>query len=180
MMNREVFFAALRRRGSGVFGNSLSQRQVDGINGILAAFASHGDGRDRTLANALATAYHETGGRMVPVRERFARDDASAHRIVAKRKYGRPEGKYGHVHCGRGEVQITWLENYCRSPADAGYGLVAYPDKMLDPVISARILIKGLLDGRWNGHGKGIAFYLPTDGPDDIRNARRTVNITDK
>lgn len=40
-----------------------------------------------------------------------------------------------------------------------------------------RVLWKGLLDGRWNGHGKGIRFYLDRN---DLKNARRTVNITDK
>ncbi|MGY5791900.1 glycoside hydrolase family 19 protein len=179
-MDRTAFFAALRRRTSGVFGTSLSQSQVDGINGILDAFATHGDGRDKTLAYALATAYHETGARMVPVREGFAKNDASARRIVAKRDYGKLAGKYGHVYYGRGQVQLTWLKNYDTSSADAAYDLVAYPDKMLDPVISARVMIKGLLDGRWNGAGKGIAAYLPASGPDDLKNARRTVNVTDK
>ncbi|WP_454287072.1 glycoside hydrolase family 19 protein [Rhizobium arsenicireducens] len=179
-MDRAKLFATLRRRDSGVFGTSLSQPQVDGINGILDAFASHGDRRKKTLAYALATVYHETGRRMVPVREGFARDDAGARRIVAKRAYGKPAGKYGHVYYGRGQVQITWIENYERSSLDAGYDLVAYPDKMLDPVISARVLVKGLIDGRWNGKGRGIAHYLPSDGPDDLKNARRTVNITDK
>ena len=178
-MNRLAFYASVRSRASGVFGTSLSQQQVNGVEGILDAFATHGDGRAKTLAYALATAYHETGARMVPVREGFAKDDASARRIVAKRAYGKSAGKYGHVYYGRGQVQLTWLENYHRSSNDAGYDLVAYPDQMLDPVISARVLIKGLLDGRWNGKGKGIAFYLPTDGPDDLMNARRTVNITD-
>lgn len=179
-MDRAKFFAALRSRGSGVFGTSLSQSQVDGVNGILDAFATHGDGRAKTLAYAMATAYHETGGKMVPVREGFAKSDASARRIVANRKYGKPAGRYGHVYYGRGQVQLTWMENYDRSSLDAGYDLVAYPDKMLDPVISARVLIRGLLDGRWNGKGKGIAFYLPTNAPDDLMNARRTVNVTDK
>lgn len=179
-MNRVAFYAALRRRGSGVFGTSLSQQQVTGIEGILDAFATHGDGRAKTLAYALATAKHETGGRMVPVREGFAKDDATARRIVAKREYGKPAGKYSHVYYGRGQVQLTWIDNYKTSSTDAMYDLVAYPDKMLDSVISSRVLIKGLLDGRWNGRGKGIAFYLPTNGPDDLRNARRTVNITDK
>jgi len=179
-MDRAKFFAALRRRTSGVFGTSLSQSQVDGINGILAAFATHGDGRDKTLAYALGTAYHETGARMVPVREGFAKDDANARRIVAKREYGKPAGKYGHVYYGRGQVQLTWLKNYDTSSADAAYDLVAYPDKMLDPVISARVMIKGLLDGRWNAAEKGIATYLPPNGPDDLKNARRTVNVTDK
>lgn len=179
-MDRSAFFASVRARTSGVFGTSLSQQQVAGIEGILDAFVTHGDGRDKTLAYALATAYHETGGKMVPVREGFAKDDATARRVVAKREYGKPAGRYGHVYYGRGQVQLTWLDNYRNSSKDAGYDLVAYPDQMLDPVISARVLIKGLLDGRWNARGKGIAFYLPDDGPDDLKNARRTVNVTDK
>jgi hypothetical protein len=38
------------------FGTSLSQSQVDGVNGILDAFATHGDKRDKTIAYALAMA----------------------------------------------------------------------------------------------------------------------------
>jgi len=77
-------------------------------------------------------------------------------------------------------VQLTWIDNYRASSADAGVDLVENPDAMLDPVISARVLIKGLIDGRWNARGIGIAKYLPTGGPDDLKGARRTVNITDK
>lgn len=179
-MDRAAFYASLRRKDSGVFGTSLSESQVNGMEGILDAFATHGDGRAKTLAYALATAYHEVGGRMVPVREGFASSDAAARRIVRNRTYGKPAGPYGHVYYGRGLVQLTWLDNYKRSSADAGVDLVKDPDKALDPVIGARILIKGLIDGRWNGRGKGIAFYLPDGGPDDLKNARRTVNITDK
>ena len=190
-MNREAFYAALRRRESGVFGTSLSQRQVVGIEGILLAFATHGDGRAKTLAYALATAYHETGRRMVPVREGFAENDAQArqrvNRLAAQRgpnsavaKYAKPQPPYGHVYYGRGQVQLTWKKNYETSSADAGTDLVQFPDEVLDPEIGARILVRGLMDGRWNGHGHGIAQYLPDSGDDDLRNARRTVNITDK
>lgn len=168
---RARFYAHLRQRNSGVFGTSLSQSQVNGIEGLLDAFATHGDGRAKTLAYGLATAYHETGRKMVPVRE-IGRGRG--------RKYGVPAGPYGHVYYGRGHVQLTWLDNYRRSSADAGTDLVKNPDAMLDPEISARVLWRGLLDGRWNGRGRGIAHYLPTSGSDDLRNARRTVNVTDK
>ncbi|WP_136661701.1 glycoside hydrolase family 19 protein [Nitratireductor sp. XY-223] len=186
-MNRAAFYAALRRRSSGVFGTSISRQRVRGVEGILDAFATHGDGRAKTLAYALATAYHETGRKMVPVREGFKKSDAEARRYV-QRNYGHkgkdwycwPQGPYGHVYYGRGQVQLTWLDNYRRSSADAGVDLVKDPDKALDPVIGARILIRGLLDGRWNGKGFGIRHYLPDAGDDDLRNARRTVNITDK
>jgi hypothetical protein len=41
----------------------------------------------------------------------------------------------------------------------------------------ARGQIKGLMDGRWNGKGKGLRYYLDRG---DLKGARRTVNITDK
>lgn len=178
-MDRSAFYAALRSRNSGVFGTSLSSSQVSGIEGILDGFLTHGDGRAKTLAYALATTVRETGSRMVPVREGFATSDASARRIVAKKAYGKPAGPYGQVYYGRGRVQETWLENYEKTAKETGVDIVQFPDRRLEPVLDAQILFAGLLDGRWNGQGKGIAFYLPTNGPDDLKNARRTVNITD-
>ena len=184
-MDRSKFYAALR---SSLFKSGLTQAQVDGINGILDAFVTHGDGKPDTLAYALATVYHETGRRMVPVREGFATTDAGAraavNKLAAQRgpnsavaKYAKPQPPHGHVYYGRGHVQLTWLDNYRKSSKDAGVDLVADPDKMLDPVISARVLFKGLLDGRWNGKGKGLRFYLDTG---DVVGARRTVNVLDK
>lgn len=177
-MNKEAFFAALRR--SGLFGTSLSQQQVRGIEGILEAFVSHGDGRDKTLAYALATAFHETARQMVPVRETLAEDDATARQRLSRARYAQPEPPYGHCYYGRGQVQLTWKRNYERSSEDAGIDLVKFPDEALDPVIGARILIRGLLDGRWNDDGFGIAHYLRDSGTDDLKNARRTVNLTDR
>ncbi|MGB0854615.1 MAG: glycoside hydrolase family 19 protein [Pikeienuella sp.] len=187
-MDKKRFYAALRGRHSGVFGTSLSQSQVDGIEGILRAFQEVGDGEGDTLAYALATAYHETGRKMVPVREGFARTDKGARQAVNKlarkrgpnsavAKYAKPQPPYGHVYYGRGHVQLTWLDNYRRSSRDAGTDLVKNPDAMLDPRTSARVLFKGLLDGRWNGKGKGLRFYLDRG---DLKSARRTVNVLDK
>jgi len=184
-MDRSKLYASLR---TSLFKGGVSQTQVNGIEGILDAFATHGDGKPDTLAYALATAYHETGTRMVPVREGFASTDAAArtavNKLAAKRgpssavaKYAKPTGPYNHVYYGRGQVQLTWMNNYEKSSKDAGVDLVKDPDKMLDPVVSARVLIKGLLDGRWNGKGKGLRFYLDKG---DVREARRTVNVLDK
>jgi hypothetical protein len=178
IFHRADFYSHVRK--SGLFGKFLEDSEVRGIEGILNAFRIYGDGRPKTLAYALATAYHETGGWMIPVREGFAKTDAIARRIVARRPYGKPHGKYGHVYYGRGHVQLTWLDNYARTGKLLHVDLVADPDKMLDPLISARVLVEGLIDGRWNGQKKGIAWYLPDNGPDDLENARRTVNILDK
>lgn len=190
-MNNKTFFASVK---ASLFSKGLSQSQVDGINGILAAMDEVGDGDQDTLAYALATAYHETGARMVPVREGFAKTDAGARQAVAKlavkrgpnsapAKYGKSTKPYGHAYYGRGHVQLTWLDNYKRSSEDAGVDLVKDPDAMLNPRISARVLIRGIMDGRWNGQGKGIDYY---EGSDDIlsdaeaEEARRLVNVKDK
>ncbi|MBN2760865.1 MAG: hypothetical protein JXQ79_10220 [Rhodobacteraceae bacterium] len=185
-MDRAAFYASLRK-SKAVFGTRLSQQQVNGMEGILDAFEQVGDGKAETLAYALATAYHETGRRMVPVREGFASTDAGARRAVnalarrrgprsAVARYAQPLPPHGHVYYGRGHVQLTWLDNYRASSKDAGVDLVANPDAMLDPVISARVLILGLIDGRWNGRGYGLGHYLPEDPVE----ARRTVNLLDK
>ena len=128
-----------------------------------------------TLDEALATARREVGIAMVPVREGFAKSDAAARTYVKRKgyQYAKPAGPYGEVYYGRGLVQLTWLANYAKE------GIEATPDKALEPKFAAELMFKGLLDGRWNGRKKGIAFYLPTSGPDDLKNARRTVNLTD-
>jgi predicted chitinase len=189
-MNNEKLFASLRRT---LFKRGFNQGQVDGINGILVAMDQVGDNDKDTLAYALATAYHETGKRMVPVREGFATSDVGARRAVnnlakkrgpksAVAKYAKPTGPYGHVYYGRGHVQLTWEENYTKASKIAGVDLVKYPDKMLDPTISARVLIHGLVTGQWGG-GKGIGEY---EGEDDFLDTteatkvRKTVNGTDK
>ena len=179
-MTTEAFYTHIR----GPLFDRFTQSQVDGINAIFEAFETHGGGDKRVLAYGLATAYHETGKRMVPVREGFKNTDADA-RAYVQRNYGHkgakwycwPAGVYGQVYYGRGIVQLTWLENYATSSADAGVDLVQFPDKMLDTEISARVMFCGLLDGRWNGERKGIAAYLDQG---DIRNARRTVNGLDR
>lgn len=185
-MDRAAFYTALRSKSSKLFGTKLAADVVRGIEGILDAFDQVGDGKDETLGYALATAYKETGRRMVPVREGFATTDAGARAAVAAlaRKrgpesavaiYSKPTGPYGHVYYGRGHVQLTWLDGYRRSSADAGVDLVANPDAMLDPTVSARILVKGLIDGRWNKLRKGVSAYLPGDPVQ----CRRTVNLLD-
>ncbi len=176
------------------FFGGYTQSQVDGINGIIKAFKEVGDGDIDTLAYALATAYHETGKLMVPVREGFAKTDKGAISAVAKlakargpnsapAKYGKPAGPYGHVYYGRGHVQLTWHHNYRNASKDAGVDLEKFPDKMLDPQISARVLIRGIMDGRWNGQGKGIDFYEGEDDKlsrEEATQARRLVNVQDK
>jgi putative chitinase len=63
-MDRSKFYAALRARNSGVFGTSLSQSQVAGIDGILDEGQRRGT-RLPDLAYMLArpNAYGKASGR---------------------------------------------------------------------------------------------------------------------
>lgn len=99
-MNRAAFFASLRSRTSGVFGASLSQAQVQGIEAILNEAERRGTPL-KHLAYILATPYLETGGKMQPIRENlnYSVDGLlktfGRHRIseADARRYGRAGGR---------------------------------------------------------------------------------------
>lgn len=176
-MSRRAFYAALR--GRSMF-PKFTQAQVDNIEGILDAGGhlpvSH-------LAYALATAFHETGGRMVPIVENMR---YSAARMVkvwptrfptlasAKPYAGRPEalanfvygGRLGNIEPGdgwrfrgRGHVQITGRANYAKIRDLTGVDVVANPDAALLPDVSAKALIAGIEHGIYTG--LKAADFLP-------------------
>ena len=181
MIDRAKLFAALRKRESGVFGTSLTKGQVEGIERILD---ETGDMEVEKLAYILATAYHETGRTMQPVREAFAKSDEQAIARLenawkkgklkwVKTPYWRPDAD-GKAWFGRGYVQITHKANYQRLSPIAGVDLVADPDMALDPRIAAKILVCGMAGGLFTG--KSLADYLPGD----YVGARKIVNGTDR
>jgi putative chitinase len=202
-MNRADFFASLRRRQSGVFGTSLTQSQVSGIEAIL----DEGKGLPLSwLAYALATAYGETGGRMQPITENM--NYTSASRIeqvfpsrrrkgipnsqlvrnpqkLANTVYadilgnGGPESGDGWRYRGHGLVQLTGKDNFARMGRLVGVDLVKYPERSLEPDIAAKALIVGIRDGIYTG--KRAADYLPQTGPatfEQFTASRRIINGT--
>jgi hypothetical protein len=169
LANPAAFFAYVRARPP--LGPTLSQEEVDGCTRILGACAS-----ERFpvawVAYVLATAVHETAGALQPVRE---------YGKGAGRPYGKPGRNGGQVAYGRGDVQLTWDENYERADRELALGgrLVANYDLALDPAISARIIVRGMREGWFTG--KGLAAYLPaTATSGQFENARRIVNGTDR
>lgn len=176
------FYAHLRSKNCRLFGSSLSQNQVNGMEGILAAFAAEGDASSHSLAYIFATAYHETGRKMIPVREGFAKTDAGSIRAVTSlynrgkisTNYALPDPETGKSYFGRGHVQLTWARNYQKMGAKISADLYRNPDLALDPVISAKVLVRGSLDGDFTG--KCLDDYLPSDP----KGARRVINGLDK
>lgn len=175
-LNRKVFFTYARRAP---FGGRLSQQQVDGMEQLLAEWETGQYGDDpRHLSYVLAGVFHETGGRMVPVREGFARTDAEARQVVARRKYGKPAGPYGHVYYGRGRIQNTWLENAEKLSEEFGVDLVKNPDLVLtDGLLDAKITFRGHEKGIWTGHRLSQFFNSSANDP---VGARKIVNGKDK
>lgn len=180
-MNRATFYAALRRRSSGVFGTSLRQTQVDGMERLLTAsdglHVSH-------VAYLLATAYHETGATMQPIREAFGKTDGDTINRLdrawragkmpqVRTPYWRPDAT-GKAWFGRGYVQLTHRDNYAKAAAITGVDLLGDPSKAMRPDVAAKILVEGCEVGLFTG--KRLSDYLPADPV----NARRVINGTDK
>lgn len=158
-MNRTAFFDAIRP----MFGGALSQKQVDGVEALLAAT---GNLPASWRAYLLATAKHETANTMQPIAE---------YGKGRGRPYGKP-GKYGQPQYGRGYVQLTWDANYEKADKALGLGgaLLRDFDLAMQPTVAAQILVRGCSEGWFTG--KKLGDYLPGD----YRGARRVVNGTDR
>jgi hypothetical protein len=179
-MDRSKFFAAVRKRASGVFGTSLSQSQVDGINGILDEAGKRGTSL-QCLAYILATAFHESAHTMQPVRETLASTDDKAISILekswkagklpwVKSPYWRKDSD-GKSWLGRGLVQITHKDNYAK------FGLTADPSQAMQMATAIRVIFDGMEKGMFTG--KKLSDYIGA-GKCDYEGARRIVNGTDK
>ncbi len=191
-MNKTTFFAYARRAP---FGGRLSQAQVEGTSAILAEAERRGLPDEQT-AYVLATAFHETGGKMQPVEENLNYISASRIRQVwpsrfstvaaaqpyvrnpqalANKVYGGRMGNTGAndgwLYRGRGLVQITGRDNYKK------YGLGDNPDAALEDGTAVRILFDGMINGKFTG--KRLADYFG-GGKGDAVGARAIVNGSDK
>lgn len=169
-LNKEIFFDEVRP----LFGK-LSTSQVKGMEAKLTAF------REASFplswaAYALATSYHETAKRMMPVREGLSVSDA-----------WRKKNLRYYPYYGRGDVQLTWRENYAKADKELGLhgALLSNLDLALDPDISAKVLVRGMKDGWFSGDKKGrhtLARHLKNAEASkaEFVPARRIVNILDK
>lgn len=172
-MDKAKFYAALRRGNSGVFGNSLSPGQVQGMEAFLAESAHW---PLTWVANGLAEVYHETGGKMQPVTENLSYSSAARIKAVWPSRFPResdakpfvrnPEalankvygGRLGNDkpgdgwrYRGRGLPQITGKDNYRKFSSRVGVDLVAHPEKALELGVSVKIAVQGMEHGLFTG-----------------------------
>lgn len=165
MSGTKSFFDYVRK----TFG-SLTTKQVAGFNAVIDAAAGL---PTSWVAYMLATAWHETNKTMEPVKEAYWLSEDWRKRNL----------RY-YPWYGRGYVQLTWEENYKAMDKDLGLNgvLAKDPDKALDPMIAAKVLVNGMTKGKYDGQGRGLKVFLPCDigTVEQFRQARRTVNIMDK
>jgi putative chitinase len=199
-MNRAAFYAALRRRDSGIFGTSLTQGQVRGMDAILDEAEARGT-PPRHLAYILATPYHETGAKMLPVREslNYSVDGLlktfGRHRIseADARKYGRTGnrpanqqmianliygGAWGREHLGNTEYGDGWryragdLVGITGRSNYTKFGIASDPDRAGDLLPAVRRMFDGMERGIYTGRRLSeFTDYAPM---------RQVINGTDK
>lgn len=182
-MTTKAFYDEVRQA---LFYGKFTTSQMVGMDSIIAACKDLRLNR-QGAAYCLATAYHETGTRMVPVREGFAKDDRTAIQIVTlmfnkgriSTNYALPDKITGKSYYGRGLVQLTWKRNYVRAGNALDLDLVNNPSMLLDPMISAQVLVRGMRDGWFTGVSLDDVSEPLTSDP-DFTNDRRIVNGTDR
>lgn len=182
MIDRDGFFSAVSPLFSG---GKLSRPQRSGIDSLLDRWQMlYPDADVHWIANCLAQVYHETGGRMVPVRETFANsDEVAKSRLERAWRSGRmpwvknPYWRDGYF--GRGHIQLTHERNYAAMGTRIGYDLRADPALMLDPAISAQATVIGMVEGLFTGRKLAdYAFPGALDAKPD-NHPRRIVNGPD-
>lgn len=171
-----------------IFGGSLSQSQVDGINAIIAGHAKWATRKTNIndLAYELATVTWETGYAMQPLYEKGPKSYFNKYEPGTKigKMLGNTLTGDGYRFRGTGLVQLTGRRNFAFWSKRLGIDLVANPARALELDIAVRILIEGMNIGAFTG--KGTDDYIDDLDEDDIEDlreykaARRVVNGTDK
>lgn len=159
-----------------LFNNRLTVEQVAGMEAKIKTFKNEGFSVSHA-AYALATSFHETAQRMQPVREGLNASDNWRKRNL----------RY-YPWYGRGDVQLTWKDNYIKADKKLGLNgqLISNPDLALDPVISSKIMAKGMAEGWFSADRQGNRHTLARHLPDAIgtrasfKQARRIINLMDK
>lgn len=201
-MDKPKFFALVR---SSVFGGSLSQSQVEGLDAIIDACAKLNVTDLRMMAYAMATPMIETGGTYLPITENLnysteALKAKFGNRISAAdaQKYGRNAshpanqeaianiiygGEWGKANLGNTQPGDGWKykgAGLTQMTGRKNFSKFGYEDNPEDAVHigpAAEIMAKGMRDGLFTG--KKFSDYF-TAAKEDWVQARRMINGLDK
>ena len=152
-MNQEAFFGHIR---APIFGGVLNQKQVNGLNKILAYQQEKYPALSlNEFAYILATATWETAHQMRPIQE------GGSHEYLRSKPYW--------PYIGEGLIQVTWRANYEKFGAHKPGDLLQWP-------MALYALFHGMIDGVFTGK-KLSDFFTPHRA--DWIHAREIVNDLD-
>ena len=167
----------------------LTQNQVDEINFIVSEFDKDKSVSYPQAAYMLATAWHETATRMLPIEEygkgknrtygTWYRNSIGAlySFIDGSRRSAYLHNDYPYLYYGRGYVQLTWYFNYENASKKIGVDFLNNPDLVMSKKYAVKIMIQGMKDGWFTG--KKLSDYI-NQSKKDYAGARRIINGTDK
>lgn len=178
-------------RSNKMLGPKIDANEFTGCDNIIRACAAAGWPISYT-AYALATAYHETAHTMLPIHELGGVPyltrmyDINGNRPAKARELGNLTPGDGAKYGGRGYVQLTGKNNYAKATAKLrslgiDVDLVANPDRAMEPMIAAMIMVYGMIEG-WFTTRK-LPDDLPARGPAGKQAfvlSRDIINGTDK
>lgn len=176
-MDKKAFYSSIR---FSLFSGTISEKQMQGIEAILAGYNQAGISNLKQLAYILATVYHETGHTMQPVEESGR---GKGYDYGRKLKRGQGPGKRipyttpDQLYYGRGLVQLTWYENYQAMGRIIGVDLLNHPELMLNMDISVQVLLQGMISGYFTG--KKLSDYINNTETDFV-GARKIINDSDQ
>lgn len=195
LIDRKVFFDDVRQL---LFDRKLLAKQVDGLERILDAWEDKYAQRTPLVqfAYCLGTCFHETAQTMQPIKERggpnYFRElyDVQGRNPARAIRMGNTRPGDGAKYCGRGDIMLTWYDNYLRatlklqetgvlSPIES---LVVTPDLAMRPDISVHIMFEGMEGGWFTGVSLDdtIDELIDDDEYTDFIKARRIVNGKDR
>ena len=167
----------------------LNQSQVDEINFLVGEFDKDKSISYPQAAYMLATIWHETAKKMLPIAEYGHgknRTYGTWFRNSKNELYSFKDGSkntaylysdYPHLYYGRGYVQLTWQYNYEKASKKIGIDFLNNPDLVMQKEHAVHILIVGMKEGWFTG--KRLDDYIYQSKKEYI-SARRIINGTDK
>lgn len=167
----------------------LSLSQVDEIEFIVGEM---GKGKSISYSQGayiLATAWHETAKKMLPIEEygkgknrtygtwyRNSKDQLYSFKDGSKRAVYL-QSEFPHLYYGRGYVQLTWQINFENASKKIGVDFLNNPDLVMDKNHAIKIMLTGMKEGWFTG--RKLSDYINQSKKDYV-NARRIINGTDK
>ena len=167
----------------------LTSSQVSEIEFMVNEFDKDKSISYPQAAYMLATAWHETAARMLPIEEYGQgknRTYGTWYRNSSGELYSFMDGskrsaylhsQYPYLYYGRGYVQLTWFDNFKKASEKLKHDFLNNPDDVMQIEHATNILLLGMKEGWFTG--RKLSDYI-NQSKKDYLNARRIINGMDK